>query len=127
MYQSFSKLYIKNNEEINSQLEDFNINPAVWGSHFWKSLHYSAVGYENNPSNLVKQKMKDRINALPYEIPCASCRIHCNLFIENYDLNNAVENRKNLFLFYFTFHNAVNKRLHKQEMLLEDVIKMYNF
>jgi hypothetical protein len=106
---------------------EYNIPPDVWGPLQWKSLHYSASGYEENPNAIVQKLMRDRINALPIEIPCASCRSHCLEYIEKSNLNDVVKSRNNLFEFFVNFHNAVNKRLNKPQVSIDEAYKMYNY
>ncbi len=61
-------------------------------------------------------------------VPCEKCSVHATAYIEkNYDqLDTVVEGRTNLFEFFHTFHNYVNKRLGKPEMSLQDAYKIYS-
>ena len=106
---------------------DHSISPDVWGPKQWASLHYSASGYEDDPNTYTRTMMKMRLQALPTEIPCTSCRSHCAQYINNSNLDKAVSSREELFNFYFNFHNAVNKRLQKPELDLQTVKHMYSF
>jgi hypothetical protein len=45
-------------------------DPKVWGPAFWFTLHTSAIYYPQRASPIVKERMKNRILALPYEVPC---------------------------------------------------------
>ena len=71
--------------------------------------------------------MKQRIKALPVEIPCMKCRSHCSAFIESSNLDEVVSSRENLFRFYFTFHNKVNERLGKPIMDYDRAKEIYKF
>jgi hypothetical protein len=91
-------------------------NPKVWGPPYWYSLHNSAAHYPINASPLVKQRMKGRILAIPYEISCRTCQPHASAYIETLSddkLDAIVSGRDNLFRFYVDFHNSVNQRLGK--------------
>jgi hypothetical protein len=91
-------------------------NPKVWGPPYWYSLHNSAAHYPINASPLVKQRMKGRILAIPYEISCRTCQPHASAYIETLSddkLDAIVNGRDNLFRFYVDFHNSVNQRLGK--------------
>jgi len=105
-----------------------NIDPKIWGPNVWNSLHYSAATYPLTASPTVQKLMKCRIQALPFELPCSSCRAHVSAFIEK-NLNNLddiVSGRHKLGQFYTELHNAVNKRLGKPEWSYSDVYKKYS-
>lgn len=103
-----------------------SVNPKIWGPHFWYTYHMSAAYYPKNPSPIVIERMKGRILAIPYEIPCNNCRHHASAFIEGYgDLSDVVKNRDALIKFYVDFHNQVNKRYGKPEWTVEQAKKHY--
>ena len=125
------KPYIKENErqyDIQQNFENSNTaNPEIWGPPFWFSLHISALHYPENPSDIVKERIKNRILAIPYELPCSSCRPHASSFVENSrnKLDEIVKNRENLFKFYVDFHNSVNQRKNKPLWTYEQSLKYY--
>ncbi len=102
-------------------------DPMVWGPPAWISLHISAVNYPEQASNLVRERMKNRILALPLEIGCTDCRTHCTNIIQKIapNLDTICSTRDNLFKFYVDLHNMVNVRLNKPVMSLETAWKMY--
>ena len=103
-------------------------NPKVWGPAFWLSLHLSAAHYPENPSTIVRERMKQRILAIPYEVPCSTCRPHASAFIEsNRDkLDTIVSNKHELGKFYVDFHNKVNKRYGKPEWTYDQAYAIYS-
>jgi hypothetical protein len=103
-------------------------DPKVWGPPFWFSLHVSAVYYPMQASPLVRERMKQRILAIPYEIPCGVCRPHASAFVEKHkdNLDNIVSGRHSLGKFYVDFHNQVNKRYGKPEWSYEQAYKVYS-
>lgn len=103
-------------------------DPKIWGPAFWFSLHVSAAHYPLEASPIVAERMKGRILAIPYEIPCATCRPHAVAFIEkNRDnLNKIVSGRHALGKFYVEFHNQVNKRYGKPEWTYDQAYKVYS-
>lgn len=103
-------------------------DPKVWGPAFWFSLHTSAAHYPENPSQIVRERMKNRILAIPYEVPCSTCRPHASSFIEaNRDnLDKIVSNKHELGKFYVDFHNKVNERYGKKKWTYEDAYKKYS-
>lgn len=103
-------------------------NPEIWGPAFWFSLHTSAVFYPKNPSPIVRERMKGRILAIPFEIPCAACKPHAMAFIEQNrnKLDSIVSSQNNLFNFYVDFHNKVNERYGKKTWTYEEAKKYYS-
>ena len=82
-----------------------------------------------NASPLVKQRILNRIQAIPYEVPCKTCQIHASAYIESlsdYDLDKIVSGRDNLFKFYVDFHNAVNTRLGKPIWTYQQALNYYS-
>ena len=102
-------------------------DPKVWGPAFWFGLHNAAAFYPEDPSPIVRSRMKDRILAIPYEINCDVCRPHAISFIEKHrdNLDSIVSSRDNLGAFYVDFHNQVNKRYGKREWTYQEALAKY--
>lgn len=102
-------------------------DPNVWGSMQWFSLHNGAAFYPQNPSQIVKDRMKGFIRGLPYTLPCLACFNHAVAYIDMNDsrLDTIVHSRDNLFKFWVDFHNFVNKRLGKPIVSLSEAKKKY--
>ncbi|AHL67526.1 hypothetical protein DH26_gp029 [Chloriridovirus anopheles1] len=69
--------------------------------------------------------MKTFIQSIPVFLPCKDCQDHAFEYIKNTNLDKVVQSRDSLFVFFFDFHNAVNKRLNKPQFLLSDALKKY--
>ncbi len=108
----------ENFEAVTSHATGSSSDPKVWGPIFWTALHIMAVHYPVQASPLVQQRMRDRLMALPYEIPCAACRPHASAYLESKsaEVNKAVTGREELNKFLVEFHNKVNERLHKSKI-----------
>lgn len=103
-------------------------DPRVWGPAFWFSLHTSAINYPVNPSPIFRERMKGRILAIPYEIPCPACKPHASAFIEQNKgrLDEIVSSREKLFNFYVDFHNKVNERYEKKKYTYKEAMELYS-
>lgn len=114
------------NTQVNTQVN--TADPKVWGPHFWFTLHNSAAHYPEDASPLVRERMKGRILAIPYEIPCAVCRPHASAFVEKNrtSLDKIVGNKHELGKFYVDFHNQVNIRYNKPTWTYEQAYKYYS-
>ena len=102
-------------------------DPKVWGPPLWFSLHSSAAHYPHNASPMVRDRMVNRILALPVEIPCASCRPHARAYIESKRdlLPEICSTRDALFAFYVDFHNKVNQRYNKPIVRVQEARQMW--
>lgn len=103
-----------------------NLEPKLWGPSFWTTLHYISASYDINPNPNIRSTMKNFIHSLPVFLPCKECQDHAFDFIKSSDLDKVVQNRKELFLFFFNFHNTVNNRLNKPPMSIHDAVVKYH-
>ena len=85
--------------------------PAVWGPKAWKLLH--AIGSKRVPK-LPKDEVREitwLLYHLEYIIPCPECRSH----IIEYRKKNPFIDPTSTGAWIWTFHEAVNERLGKEE------------
>jgi hypothetical protein len=102
-----------------------NLNPSQWGPYYWNMLHFMSSSYDNNPNPSVQSVMKNFIQSLPVFLPCKECQDHAFHFIKSKNLDKVVESRKDLFTFFFNFHNFVNERLGKPIMDIKTALEKY--
>jgi hypothetical protein len=103
-----------------------NLEPTSWGPYYWSTLHFIAATYDNNPNQSVRSAMKNFIQSLPMLLPCKECQDNAINFIKTQNLDIVVSNRKELFQFFFDFHNRVNARLKKPIFKIEHALKRYH-
>jgi hypothetical protein len=103
-------------------------SPDVWGPMFWFTLHNGAINYPEYATGHYKKRMTGFIKGIPYMIPCKKCKEHATQYIEDHKdrLDSITSSRKNLFEFFFQFHNVVNKRLNKPEISIEKAYEIYD-
>lgn len=103
------------------------VSPRVWGRALWFSLHNGALNYPDDPDDEKKQMMINFILGLPIMLPCDMCKNHAHEYIQSRKntLHNVVQNSRNLFKFFWEFHNDVNRRTGKPTMTLEAVYNLY--
>lgn len=85
-----------------------------FGPSTWKTLHSIAFNYaENadNPTNAEKRDIVDLFRLFGKFLPCPSCKIHYNKYINEHPVDAST--RSNLTIWLYDFHSAVNKRTHK--------------
>jgi hypothetical protein len=95
--------------------------PSVWGPHGWKFIHYTTLGYPENPTNNEKKNYKKFYELIKYTIPCFLCRENYINHLKKFPLNDKVlSNRDNLIKWGIDMHNAVNYLHNKKIIPLND-------
>lgn len=122
------KEYHKSSKQGTPKYIENSSDPKVWGPKFWFSLHVSAAHYPLNASPIVRERMKNRILAIPYEIACKTCSPHASAFVEAHrdQLDRIVSGRHELGKFYVDFHNKVNERYGKEKWSYEKAYRYYS-
>ena len=113
--------------KITTTTHGSSYDPDAFGPAFWFTIHNATTTYPNRPTIFVQEGMKKLIASMPLLIPCVVCKEHFFSFLETANLDNATASRENLFEFFVSAHNYVNRRLRKPEMSLSDAKKMYGF
>lgn len=91
------------------------ITPNDWGPFGWKFLHFSTLGYPNNPTEQDKIKYKKFYESLGDVLPCILCANHYKENLKIHTLDKALESRENLILWGINMHNEVNKKNWKKQ------------
>lgn len=90
-----------------------NIAPSKWGPKFWYFIHTTSTRY--NPNKTEKRAWRSFINVfLPHYLPCEVCRKHYAKKLKRTDLDEVLQSRKSLVLWFKNFHDEVTnfKRKH---------------
>lgn len=85
------------------------MDPDIWGKHGWIFLHSISLNYPENPSDSVKNAMRNFILSLQEVLPCLQCQQNFSSHLKERTLDDALSNRENLFKFFVDIHNDVNK------------------
>ena len=128
-------VYSKNTDHLNicddisyeTDISTDLVNPEIWGPGFWFMLQNGAARYPILAAPFVQENMKNFILGIPFMLPCRSCYPHCTAYIEEHrsELDSIVEGREKLFHFFWEFHNAVNERLGKPTITLDEAKDKY--
>lgn len=105
----------------------YNIDPNLWGKHFWGTIHYITISYPNSPSDEHKLKVKQFLELLESLLPCENCRFHYSTNLKKYPLTDEVLSSKyKLVEWAVTLHNEVNGRTGKKFITVDEAIKIYS-
>ena len=103
------------------------MDPVVWGSPMWKTIHYIALGYPDNASKIDKDAYYSYFTNLHRVIPCQECANHLEMLVKNIPVTTEVlSDNRSLFNWTVLIHNEVNKKLNKRIMSNDDAFKLYS-
>lgn len=85
--------------------------PPVWGPVFWQTIHILTITTHLTLAPEV-------ITTLCLSLPCPSCSVHAREYLEKHPIN--ANSRDELIDWAITFHNAVNTRLEKPVLSIEN-------
>lgn len=104
----------------------YNIDPKLWGKHFWATAHYITISYPNDPTETEKENVKKFFEILKVLIPCAKCRSH---YTNNLQINpltdNILNSKYKLIEWLVNLHNEVNGRTGKKIITVEEAMQIY--
>jgi hypothetical protein len=87
----------------------------VWGKHFWVFIHSLAECMSEECYNKNSELICTIYRQICLNLPCSECTRHATQYIKG-KINPTVLNTHHKFkLFFYTFHNDVNRRLKKPQ------------
>jgi hypothetical protein len=94
---------------------------------YWRNLHWLSVNYPENPNDDEKHQLKQLIEIMMEKdgLSCVICRNHFIQWVKKHDIDEIVKNKTNLFAFFWSCHNDVNKRKGKSIISYDSVYKLY--
>ena len=95
-----------------------------WGKNCWNFLNAVAISYPNNPTADQQSQMNIFIHSLPPVLPCAMCRNHFKKIVDETLDSKALGSRYGLLVWLNNAHNAVNIRIGKPEVALEEMVRL---
>lgn len=91
-----------------------SVSPELWGRPFWEFLDAIVATFpKENPSIDHRNAVYELMRSLCYLLPCPVCRKHYIDFLQNNNLDNALNSRKALLEFYFLLKKDVATRTNK--------------
>lgn len=91
-----------------------NLDPEIWGPHFWFFLHTIAISYPKYPNTATKKKYYDFLHTmLPLFIPVVSISTTYKKLLDQYPVTPYLDSRDGFIRWIHFIHNKINKRLEK--------------
>jgi hypothetical protein len=101
------------------------LEPKIWGPHYWFVLFSIALSYPTHANNVVKKKYYDFIQNFPLFIPHREIGNDFMQLIDTYPITPYLDNRDSFLRWVHFIHNRVNITLGKEEISLKKALEEY--
>lgn len=101
------------------------LDPNIWGPHFWFFLHTLSMSYPHHPNAVTKKKYYEFIQNLPLFIPVDSIGNDFNKLLDEYPVTAYLDNRDSLIRWIHFIHNKINEKLEKPKITLNEFYFRY--
>jgi hypothetical protein len=102
-----------------------NLDPKIWGPHYWFFLHTIAMSYPIHPNAVTKKKYYDFVQNIPLFIPVESMAGEFSQLLDQYPVQPYLDNRESFIRWMWFIHNKINKKLEKPQISLNDFYVKY--
>ena len=102
-----------------------DLDPKIWGPHYWFFLHTIAMSYPVHPNAVTKKKYYDFVQNIPLFIPVESMAGEFSKLLDQYPVQPYLDNKESFIRWMWFIHNKINKKLEKPEISLNDFYVKY--
>ena len=102
-----------------------NLNPEIWGPHYWFFLHTITICYPKHPNAVTKKKYYDFISNLPLFIPVENIATQFSKLLDKYPVTPYLDSKKEFIKWMHFIHNKINEHLEKPKLSLYDFYIQY--
>ena len=102
-----------------------DLDPKIWGPHYWFFLHTIAMSYPLHPNAVTKKKYYDFVQNIPLFIPVESMAGEFSKLLDQYPVQPYLDNKESFIRWMWFIHNKINKKLEKPEISLNDFYVKY--
>jgi FAD-linked sulfhydryl oxidase len=95
-----------------------NLDPKVWGPHYWFFLHTVAMTYPHHPNAVTKKKYYDFVQNIPLFIPIEAMAHDFSKLLDQYPISSYLDNRESFIRWLWFIHNKINEKLEKPKISL---------
>ena len=95
----------------------------LWAPLTWMLFHAIAEKIQESHFKIQRGNILNFFKKICLNLPCPYCREDAKIFISTYDFN-LINSKDDIKLFFFNFHNRINKKLNKP-LIGIDVLEKY--
>ena len=101
------------------------LDPEVWGPHFWFFLHTIAISYPHHPNDVTKKKYYELIQNLPLFIPNEIIGNDFVKILDEWPITAYLDNRESLIKWMHFIHNKINEKMEKPKISINEFYSRY--
>ena len=101
------------------------LDPKIWGPHYWFVLQTISLSYPLRPNNVTKKKYYDFIQNFPLFIPIPELGDKFSIILDKFPVTPYLDSRESFMKWVHFIHNQINKYFGKDEMLMGDALNIY--
>ena len=101
------------------------LDPNIWGPHFWFFLHTLTISYPHHPNAVTKKKYYELIQNLPVFLPVELIGNDFAKLLDEYPVTAYLDNRESFVKWLHFIHNKINEKLEKPKITLNDFYFRY--
>ena len=106
--------------------KELNLDPSIWGPHFWFVMHTVAIKYPNKPNDTFKKTTYKFFNDLKHFLPNNEMQKTYSQMLNDYPLTPYLDTRLSLIKWVNFIHNKYNASLGKEQIELYRGLEMYH-
>ena len=120
----------KSNNVLIQNKISVNDNPPTedgrsrWGPSIWYLFHTLSFKIKEEEFSSICVELLDIIKIICKNLPCPSCAQHATEYMQRLNYNS-IQNKNDFKMFFFNFHNDVNKRIEKSMFSKEELDNKY--
>lgn len=101
------------------------LDPTVWGPHYWFVLHTIALCYPLTPNEVTKKKYYDFIQNLPLMLPVSRMGNRFSEMLDKFPVTPYLDSRESFIKWMHFIHNKYNSLLGKEELSMTEAMDKY--
>jgi len=101
------------------------LDPIVWGPHYWFVLHTIALCYPLSPNDVTKKKYYEFIHNLPLMMPVERIGNHFSKMLDKYPVTPYLDSRESFQKWMHFMHNKINEELSLTQLSFSESIDKY--
>jgi len=103
-----------------------DLEPSVWGPHYWFFLHSLTFTYPKKPNTTTKKKYYDFVQNLPLFIPHKEIAKRFINYLDAYPLTPYLDSSESFQKWMLFIHNKINKSIGKKQITYYELLNNFN-
>lgn len=101
------------------------LDPSIWGPHYWFVLHTIALCYPSHPNDTTKKKYYEFIQNLPLMLPSQKIGNNFSIILDKFPVTPYLDSRESFQKWVHFIHNKINEQLNIPQLSFSESIDKY--